>query len=70
MLILTTGLWTVGCIIFWYPQTMNYQTVFGLTAGIQVYTLFFIYILYTTPLADDGNCAYCQSSGAHSIKHI
>ena len=24
----------------------------------------------TTSLADEGNSAYCQSSGAHNIKHI
>ena len=24
----------------------------------------------TTPLADEGNYAYCQSRGAHNIKHI
>ena len=24
----------------------------------------------TAPLADEGNSAYCQSSGAHNIKHI
>ena len=24
----------------------------------------------TAPLADEGNYAYCQSRGAHNIKHI
>ena len=24
----------------------------------------------TAPLADEGNYAYCQSSGAHNIKHM
>ena len=24
----------------------------------------------TTPLADEGNYTYCQSRGAHNIKHI
>ena len=24
----------------------------------------------TASLADEGNSAYCQSSGAHNIKHI